>query len=57
MGVLTISDLNSLKTTLGTPDAIPDAIFGFSFKPPIRVPLDEVLPLLTQSKLPIWIGR
>jgi len=30
-----------------------DAIFGFSFKPPVRAPFDEVLPLLTQSKLPI----
>lgn len=30
-----------------------DAIFGFSFKPPVRAPFDEVLPLLTRSKLPI----
>ena len=30
-----------------------DAIFGFSFKPPVRAPFDEVLPLLTRSGLPI----
>ncbi|KAI3618161.1 protein-binding protein [Moniliophthora roreri] len=40
---------NALKTT----DVILDAIFGFSFKPPIRAPFDNVLPLLTASKLPI----
>ena len=53
MQIPTTSDLDSLKTALASSDVILDAIFGFSFKPPIRAPFDEVLPLLTQSRLPI----
>lgn len=30
-----------------------DAIFGFSFHPPVRAPFDDVLPLLASSGLPI----
>ena len=53
MQIPTTSDLGSLKISLESSDVILDAIFGFSFKPPVRAPFDEVLPLLTQSKLPI----
>lgn len=53
MRIQTTSDLDSLKTALATSDVVLDAIFGFSFKPPVRAPFDEVLPLLTRSKLPI----
>jgi NAD(P)H-hydrate epimerase len=34
-------------------DVILDAIFGFSFHPPVRAPFDAVLPLLASSGLPI----
>lgn len=34
-------------------DVILDAVFGFSFKPPVRAPFDSVLPLLASSGLPI----
>ena len=34
-------------------DVILDAIFGFSFHPPVRPPFDAVLPLLASSGLPI----
>ncbi|KAK7028836.1 hypothetical protein VNI00_014849 [Paramarasmius palmivorus] len=44
---------SELESALKTTDVILDAIFGFSFKPPIRAPFDAVLPLLTASKLPI----
>ncbi|TEB40186.1 YjeF N-terminal domain-like protein [Coprinellus micaceus] len=44
---------DDLKATLKTTDVILDAIFGFSFKPPIRAPFDKVLPLLSESRLPI----
>ncbi|EEB93164.1 hypothetical protein MPER_08224 [Moniliophthora perniciosa FA553] len=44
---------SELKNALKTTDVILDAIFGFSFKPPIQAPFDNVLPLLTGSKLPI----
>ncbi|KAG6840873.1 hypothetical protein C0991_003466 [Blastosporella zonata] len=47
------SDVDSLRTVLKSTDVILDAIFGFSFKGPIRAPFDAALPLLTQSGLPI----
>lgn len=47
------SDLGPLKEALSAADVILDAIFGFSFKPPVRAPFDEALPLLSQSGLPI----
>ena len=53
MQIQTTSDLDSLKAALSSSDVVLDAIFGFSFKPPVRAPFDEVLPLLTRSKLPI----
>ena len=53
MRIPTTSDLDSLRAALASSDVVLDAIFGFSFKPPVRAPFDEVLPLLTQSKLPI----
>ncbi|KDR73554.1 hypothetical protein GALMADRAFT_100297 [Galerina marginata CBS 339.88] len=46
-------DIESLRRALHDSDVILDAIFGFSFKPPIRAPFDSVLPLLNQSRLPI----
>ena len=42
-----------LKSALNNTDVILDAIFGFSFSPPVRAPFDAVLPLLAQSALPI----
>ncbi|KAJ7143552.1 YjeF N-terminal domain-like protein [Mycena crocata] len=47
------SDDESLRTALRSSDVILDAIFGFSFKPPIRAPFDSALPLLSASGLPI----
>ncbi|KLO15221.1 hypothetical protein SCHPADRAFT_902641 [Schizopora paradoxa] len=43
----------SLSTSLQSTDVILDAIFGFSFKPPVRAPFDAVLPLIAQSGKPI----
>jgi NAD(P)H-hydrate epimerase len=34
-------------------DLIVDALFGFSFKPPVRAPFDEVLPKIISSKVPV----
>lgn len=45
--------VDSLREALTSSDVILDAIFGFSFKGPIRAPFDSALPLLTSSKLPI----
>jgi len=47
------SDASTLRDALARSDVILDAIFGFSFKPPVRPPFDEALPLLTKSGLPI----
>ncbi|TFK34723.1 YjeF N-terminal domain-containing protein [Crucibulum laeve] len=47
------NDIEPLRTALRSTDVILDAIFGFSFQPPIRTPFDAVLPLLDESKLPI----
>jgi NAD(P)H-hydrate epimerase len=47
------NDIEPLRTALRSSDVILDAVFGFSFKPPIRAPFDAVLPLLAESGLPI----
>lgn len=56
MGIKTLppsSDVKALTAALASSDVILDAIFGFSFKGPVRPPFDDALPLLTNSKLPI----
>jgi NAD(P)H-hydrate epimerase len=45
--------VDSLRDALSSSDIILDAIFGFSFKGPVRAPFDSALPLLTSSRLPI----
>ncbi|KAF9013145.1 YjeF N-terminal domain-containing protein [Cyathus striatus] len=47
------TSLDPLKSALSSTDVILDAIFGFSFKPPVRAPFDTALPLLKESGLPI----
>ncbi|KAJ7160072.1 YjeF N-terminal domain-containing protein [Mycena filopes] len=46
-------DEQSLRTALKSSDVVLDAIFGFSFKGPIRAPFDAALPMLSASGLPI----
>lgn len=59
MSIPTISNENSsenitaLKDALKSTDVILDAIFGFSFSPPLRAPFDAILPALADSGLPI----
>lgn len=45
--------VGALATNLKETDVILDAIFGFSFSPPVRAPFDAVLPLLARSGKPI----
>ncbi|KAF5344871.1 hypothetical protein D9758_011577 [Tetrapyrgos nigripes] len=47
------NETTDLADALASNDVILDAIFGFSFKGPIRAPFDNVLPMLTKSSLPI----
>ncbi|KAI0770216.1 YjeF N-terminal domain-like protein [Fomes fomentarius] len=46
-------ETESLKSALASSDVILDAIFGFSFKPPVRAPFHQALPLIANSGLPI----
>lgn len=48
-----IPSTDDLKGSLKQSDVILDAIFGFSFKPPVRSPFDTALPLIAESGLPI----
>jgi NAD(P)H-hydrate epimerase len=43
----------ALSTALAASDVVLDAIFGFSFKPPVRAPFNAALPLISRSGLPI----
>ena len=43
----------TLSTALAGSDVVLDAIFGFSFKPPVRAPFDVALPLISRAGLPI----
>lgn len=52
-GTTSDNPIPELKRALSVSDVILDAIFGFSFSPPVRAPFDAVLPLLAQSKLPM----
>ena len=45
--------VDSLRDALSSSDVVLDAIFGFSFKGPVRAPFDAALRLLSESKLPI----
>jgi NAD(P)H-hydrate epimerase len=47
------SDTSSLKSALTESDVVLDAIFGFSFKGPVRSPFDDALKLISASKLGI----
>ncbi|KAM9930415.1 hypothetical protein OXX59_000512 [Metschnikowia pulcherrima] len=51
MGVRQIDDLDAVKKLLesGSTKLIIDALFGFSFKPPIRAPFDELIAYLSQN--------
>ncbi|KAI9443429.1 YjeF N-terminal domain-containing protein [Lactarius indigo] len=44
---------STLSTALASSDVVLDAIFGFSFQPPVRAPFDAALPLLARANAPI----
>jgi hydroxyethylthiazole kinase-like uncharacterized protein yjeF len=47
------SEIEPLRQAINDSDLILDAVFGFSFQPPVRRPFDAVLPLLNDSRRPI----
>ena len=46
-------DTDSLAAALAASDVVLDAIFGFSFQPPVRAPFDAALPLIARAGCPI----
>lgn len=54
MDIRTISSIDELRDLLhgNRVDVVLDAIFGFSFKPPVRAPFDEALTLLSGENVP-----
>ncbi|OXC65978.1 NAD(P)H-hydrate epimerase [Cryptococcus neoformans] len=50
-----LKDVDTFQTELAKSDVILDAIFGFSFQPPLRKPFDQVLKAITgvSKKIPI----
>jgi len=52
MKIPTIGTITELKEALHESDVSLDALFGFSFKPPVRQPFDEVLALLAAESAP-----
>nr|XP_018265611.1 NAD(P)H-hydrate epimerase [Kwoniella dejecticola CBS 10117]OBR87769.1 NAD(P)H-hydrate epimerase [Kwoniella dejecticola CBS 10117] len=48
-----LKDVEDFKSGLKESDVILDAIFGFSFHPPLRAPFDQVLNAITATSVPI----
>ncbi|WVQ84153.1 NAD(P)H-hydrate epimerase [Cryptococcus sp. DSM 104549] len=53
LGIEVVKDVEGFKEGLGDSDVVLDAIFGFSFHPPLRPPFHTVLSALSASSLPI----
>ncbi|XP_034475864.1 NAD(P)H-hydrate epimerase isoform X2 [Drosophila innubila] len=53
MEIRDIVDCPTVETAVNSYDIIVDALFGFSFKPPVRADFVSVVELLQQTKLPI----
>ncbi|KAG6330885.1 hypothetical protein ID866_8203 [Astraeus odoratus] len=47
------ADVSALQSALSNSHVILDAVFGFSFKGPVRPPFDDVLRLIQASNKPI----
>jgi NAD(P)H-hydrate epimerase len=50
---LSIPFTKEFSSALKDADLVVDALFGFSFKPPVRAPFDEVLKAMIQAKKPV----
>ncbi|WWC86978.1 NAD(P)H-hydrate epimerase [Kwoniella dendrophila CBS 6074] len=53
LNIPVLKDVDQFKKGLSESDVILDAIFGFSFAPPLRKPFDEVLNAITSVDIPI----
>jgi NAD(P)H-hydrate epimerase len=50
---LKIPFVEDFSSELKQADLVVDSLFGFSFKPPVRKPFDEVLQSMMESKVPV----
>lgn len=50
---LKIPFVEDFESALGDADLVVDALFGFSFHPPVRQPFDKVLESMISSKVPV----
>ncbi|EXJ78720.1 YjeF [Capronia coronata CBS 617.96] len=48
-----LKSLEDFTSALSSSDLVIDALFGFSFKPPVRAPFDTVLSAIIDSKKPV----
>lgn len=48
-----ISSLDEFHAALKANDVVLDAIFGFSFAPPVRAPFDAILDALAEASTPV----
>lgn len=46
-------EVNLIEKLIYEHHLIVDAMFGFSFRPPLRTPFDRIIPLLNESKKPV----
>ncbi|KAH8419731.1 hypothetical protein KR009_001989 [Drosophila setifemur] len=53
MGISSVEECPKTQTAARDYDLIVDALFGFSFKPPVRADFVAVVELMQQTKLPI----
>ncbi|OCF58903.1 NAD(P)H-hydrate epimerase [Kwoniella mangroviensis CBS 10435] len=53
LNIPVLKDVEEFKNGLKESDVILDAIFGFSFSPPLREPFDQVLNAITSTPIPI----
>ncbi|XP_017030289.1 NAD(P)H-hydrate epimerase [Drosophila kikkawai] len=53
MEICAVSECPSVEVAASQYDLIVDALFGFSFKPPVRADFVSVVELMQQTKLPI----
>jgi len=44
---------SNFEASLASTDLVVDALFGFSFKPPVREPFDKVIALLEKTEKPV----
>lgn len=54
MGIPYLNKLPEDIKDIGNYNLIVDAIFGFSFKPPMREPFGKILSVLYKSNVPIF---